>query len=60
MKLHPAVWKSQYRTLLQPSPGPRLGCDDTLWTAQRAIDDPAFVARCLPPPRQGEIFFEPP
>jgi hypothetical protein len=60
MKLYPMVRQRQYRTLLWLSPDPRLGCRDLRWTTQRAIGNPAFAARCLPPPGQRRIVFAPP
>jgi len=60
MKLYPKVRQRQYRTLLLPNPDPRLGCRDSRWTTRRAIGNPAFVARCLPPPGQRTIASAPP
>ncbi len=47
MKPYPKVRQRQYRTLLWPSPDPRLDARDPRWTTQRAIGSPVFVARCL-------------
>jgi hypothetical protein len=59
MKLYSKARQRQYRTLIWPSPDPRLGCRDSRWTRQGAIGNPAFVARCLHPRRQRRIISSP-
>jgi hypothetical protein len=48
-EFYPKVRQRQYRTLLAPSPDPRLDTRDPRWTTQRAVGSPAFLQRYIPP-----------
>jgi putative transposase len=45
---YPKVRQRQYRTLLAPSPDPKLDARDPRWTSQRAVGSPAFLRRYIP------------
>ena len=52
---YPKVRQRHYRTLLLPSPDPRLDAHDRRWSSQRAVGSAAFLARYLPRRRRGRI-----
>ncbi|MCZ6480889.1 MAG: hypothetical protein ACE1Z6_00090 [Candidatus Methylomirabilales bacterium] len=57
---YPKVRQRHYRTLLLPSPDPRLDGRDPRWSTQRAVGSPAFVARLVPPRGRRRIIPVPP
>jgi hypothetical protein len=52
LRPYPKVRHRQYRTLLLPSPDPRLDARDPRWSSQRAVGSAAFLTRYLPPTRE--------
>jgi putative transposase len=57
---YPKVRQRQYRTLLLPSPDPRLDARDPRWTTQRAVGSAAFLTRYLPARGRRRIIPVPP